>query len=137
MTYHDWGDKDFDWEALNNAGEYISSYCMKRARLYIHWKEKYGTLRYQHLSSCIFNRYWPIHTLINPGHLYYRFPRWMINIEYIVGDVLYYIGVVKIIQKYQLWILKRALLRAVKKFPHIKDEILADTPEEIGDERNE
>ena len=49
MTTHYWGDDDFDWKALNNAMEDIQEYVNKYSRCYFMCKEKYGSIRYEHV----------------------------------------------------------------------------------------
>jgi hypothetical protein len=127
---HSWGDSWFRkyGEDLHNAGSFISRYCRTRAHLCIHWKEKWGTLRFEFIGSCIFDRYWPIHSIFYPGHLFYRFPKWMLKVDWAVGCVLFGLGIGQLIQRYQLFILRRAINLAVKKWPHIEKEITADSP---------
>ena len=129
MTHHVWGD-DFDWQRLDAAGEFISSYCIHRARLRIHWKEKWGTLRYEYLECILFGE-WPIHALIKPGYLFYQFPKWFRPIEDVLGYVLEFLRISPMIRKYQLKIFKEALMAAVERYPDLKDEILSDAPEEV------
>lgn len=46
MPFHTWGDKDFDWDALNRAMSIIYEH-MDEAEGFISMKEKYGTIRYE------------------------------------------------------------------------------------------
>ena len=136
MPYHSWYDEedDFDFGRLNEAGFFIHKYCIKRARLYIHWKEKYGTLRYEYINSCLFG-FWPIHHIFKPACLRYQWTKWVMNIDIVLGRLLEFIGVAPLVRRYQLYIFRKALFAAVKKYPDMEDEILSDAPEEvIGEE---
>ena len=154
---HIWGDEDFDWEGLNDAGSFIHQYCMSRARLCIHWKEKYGTLRYEYLDSCLFSDHTPIHSILKPGRLFlhynkinikhiiklkdrilFRIGKAIMNIERPIGILLQVLYISSLIRKYQLWIFRRAIFKAIEKWPHLEDEILEDAPEiVIGTELHE
>lgn len=50
MTYHEWGDEDFDWEALNKVVGIFYIFLPQLGRMTCHPKEKYGTLRLDFLS---------------------------------------------------------------------------------------
>lgn len=51
MPHHDWGDADFDFDALNRVGRYISKLYKRCTGKQIVWKEKYGTIRYEFTSA--------------------------------------------------------------------------------------
>lgn len=86
MTYHIWGDTDFDWDSLDKAIRFISRFNYKYARLSIMMKEKYGTIRYECL---FFSKY-------------------------------------SIIRKYQKYMFRLSLRKAVTMFPCVKREIVDD-----------
>ena len=44
---HFWGDSDFDWKGLHDAGTFIQEFVMTKSGHYLSWKEKYGTIRYE------------------------------------------------------------------------------------------
>ena len=124
MTNHFWGDKDFDWNALNQAGTYLSTRCKKWARLGLWTKEKYGTLRVS-TTCAFFDQYGFIHHIFYPGYVRYCFPRWFRKyIDYPVSYCLDKIGVVWLVQMYQQAVLKHFWKRAAAKWPHIAEEIL-------------
>lgn len=50
MASHIWGD-GFDFDRLNKAGNQIENIFMELSGLQLHWKEKYGTLRYEWFSN--------------------------------------------------------------------------------------
>lgn len=51
MTYHEWGDEDFNWHMLSEAMKYISDEWWETAKCYPIMKEKYGTIRYEFTST--------------------------------------------------------------------------------------
>jgi hypothetical protein len=120
---HEWGEEDFDWEALDEACLYLSSQCRRWARFGVWTKEKWGTLRVE--TTCAFFGEWPLHNLVNPGYVRYTWSRWiMLYIDIPLGKVLKLIGVTHLIQKFQVAAFKFFWKKAAKKWPHIKDEIL-------------
>ena len=46
MTYHVWGDEDFDWEALDKAIDQGTWLMEKLGRIGVHSKEKWGSIRW-------------------------------------------------------------------------------------------
>lgn len=131
---HIWGDEDFDWEALDEAGNYIYKNCIRWARMGIWTKEKYGTLRIS--TTCAYWTYWPVFGTFYPGYAYYRWPRWMIKwVEYPLAKLFMKIGLTSLVNKYQTWVLKHFWKKAAKKWPHIAEEILDEYnfyfPEEV------
>lgn len=128
MSYHDWSERDFDWEGLNGAVNYVSDYCKNWGRLGGQAKEKYGGLRFYchfgHLS---------LHTLIYPRYVYNQFPKWLWNLDCkVIGPVLRKVFE-KPFVKWQAFIYNRAYQGALKRWPHLAAEILcnADYPELI------
>lgn len=116
---HDWSEKDFDWRGLEEAGHFIWAYCMRWARLGGTYKEKYGTLRYS-------PQFWSVslHTLIYPSYAYSQFPAWLwkMDIYYISPVLNFLLG--KPLYKWQKYIHGKAYLKALKKWPHLRKEIL-------------
>lgn len=121
---HIWGDEDFDWEALNEAADYIQNRCRQFARMGIWTKEKYGTLRVS-TTCAYFIEYDFIHHIFYPGYVRYMFPEWFrVYIDWPLGKMLGKLGAIHLIQKYQNAVLKFFWKRAAKKWPHISKEIL-------------
>jgi hypothetical protein len=122
-TYHEWGD-DFDWEGLGNAGHIIWWLCTKIGRIGIHIKEKYGTLR---CSSYFWDG--SLFGLCYPGYVYNQFPKWLWNIDcsYIKPFVRFLKFPTWIMWKYQKAIYMLAYYIAMKKYPHIREEICVDS----------
>lgn len=131
--YHIWGDEDFDWKSLNDASNYIRNRCIQFGRFGIWTKEKYGTIRVS--LTCAFWGEWPIHNLFKPGHVCYRWPRWMLEyVDWPLGRAFNKIGIVRLVNRYQTAVLKFFWKRAAKKWPHIADEILDEYNIYFGDD---
>lgn len=122
--YHLWGDEEFDWKALDEASYYLQDKCRQWGRVGIWTKEKYGTLRVS--TTCAFAlEYDFLHSLIYPGHARIHWPRWVrCYIDWPVGKALRWLGIIKLVHKYQVWVLKHFWQKAAKKWPHIASEIL-------------
>ena len=128
MTYHDWSS---DWPYFRDVGEaayYIGNYLRKWGRVGVRdTKEKYGSCRvYLSLG-------WrQLHCITHPGHCFSRYPKWLwiLDCKYLskIVRLLNYIVV-----PYHTWLYNRAYQNAIKKWPHIREEILinADWPELI------
>lgn len=120
---HDWSEDDFDWGSLNNACRYLEDRCRQFARMGIHTKEKYGTMRVS--ATVAYWSYWPVHGLFYPGYCYYQWPHWMIRyVEYPLARVFEKIGLMRLVNRYQTAVLKYFWKRAAAKWPHISKEIL-------------
>lgn len=110
---------------LNEAGRYIEVNCRRWARLGVHTKEKYGTLRVD--ATGAYWTYWPVFSLFYPGYCYYQWPKWMIRyIEMPLAEVFILTGLTRIVNRYQKAVLKYFWKRAAKKWSHISKEILDD-----------
>ena len=133
MPNHLWGD-DFDWNSLDKAVNYIAVNCRRWARMGLWTKEKWGTLRIS-TTCAYFDEYGFIHHIFYPGYARYCFPRWFRTyIDYPVSEFLGKIGIVRLAQKYQTFVLKYFWKRAAKKWPHISKEILAEYNWTIGED---
>lgn len=131
-NYHEWGDKDFDWDALYKAEKIIRKVC-RLFRIGIHSKEKYGTLR-----ASVYPFRGSLHDLAYPGYVYSQFPDWLWKFDclkinpFMNGFPMKY--VTWTIQLFQLHVGYRlAYYIAMKKYQHIAEEICvdADYPEYI------
>lgn len=115
---HDWSDDKFDWAALNDAINYLHNYLEKYGRIGVNSKEKWGTAR----IYCTFA--YNFHSLVYPGYAYCQFPKWLWHLDVYYGNkILRYTGALKLIQYWQKFIYVKAYANAVKKWPHIKQEI--------------
>lgn len=127
-NYHEWG-SDFDWKGLDQAINIIAKTTKRYGRFGGSIKEKYGTIRFSPLNLGIIS----LHSLIYPCYYYNQFPQWLWKLD------VYYIG--PFLQKtlgrswfwYQRKVYNYAYQKAVKKFPHLIEEIIvdADYPEYI------
>lgn len=125
---HQWGDPGVDWSGIGDAAEFISSYCKRQGLLGGQSKEKYGTVRfYAHFG------YLSLHSIIYPGYMYSQFPKWLWKMDiYYIGPFLRFF-----FEKPFVWwqkkVYNRAYWKALKKWPHLRAEILcgADRPELI------
>lgn len=119
MTYQDWDDENFDWNAINDCCDILYKYATKYGRLGGQIKEKYGTIRfYAHFGN--FN----LHTLIYPGYCYPQFPTWLWKL-----DNNKHIGKIYNIVNYPFVIWQKfwynyAYQKCLKKHPHIRRAIL-------------
>lgn len=132
MATHFWGDKDFDWEGLNKVMRYIYNYVYKRSLVRVSMKEKFGTIRYE----------W----IFIPGEsvragFRITLPFFRRKSKYIKEGMPIVIWswydsiIARLWRRYGYWLLKRAIFKAVAKWPHLEDEIFEDAPEElIGEE---
>ena len=125
MPAHNWGDEDFDWNALNDAIRYCMRTWKRWGRIGSHGKEKYGTFR-DHPY------FWDggIWSLCKPGYCYIGEGFW----RFLYFKVDYYFtkpftintGLYRLGQWYQAQVYNYAVQQACKKYPHIVDEIVAD-----------
>lgn len=127
--YHDWSDTNFDWVALDQAGQYLETQTRRWARLGIWTKEKYGTLRVS-TTVAFALEYDFLHSLIYPGRCHISWPKWFrAYVDWPIGKLARWTGIIKLINKYQMWTLKRFWLKAAAKWPQVSEEIL----DEFGD----
>lgn len=126
MAYHEWGDTDVDWKAIGQAQNYIYTYCKKHARLHVHTKEKYGTIRYEWRTSWGVNTELFFHGLLYPGHLYIRYPRWLRTIDEKLTLLLTKLGITDYVINKQQQIFQQAVIKAMYKYPQVAEEIVDD-----------
>jgi hypothetical protein len=128
MPHHNWGDKDFDWDSLYKA-ERLMIRVFKLFRIGAHTKEKYGAIR----ASVYF---WDggLHHLIWPGYVYIQnsFINYKLD-EYVIKPFTKWTGINWLGVKLQLCGYTLAYYLAMRKYPHIREEICcdADHPEYI------
>ena len=119
---HYWGDEGVDWEGINSAASYIGLFCRKWGRISVtQYKEKYGTVR----VYCSF-RWVSLHSLTHPGYVYSQYPQWLwsADIRYI-GPFFRKSGLSFLIWQWQKFIYRLAYKNALKKWPHLRKEILS------------
>lgn len=116
---HTWGDKNVDWIGIGSAADYIGNYCIKWARLGGQTKEKYGTVRF-------YAQFYPLslQTLLYPGYHFYQISKWLRPVdEHVIGPVLNFLFG-KLFFIWQTHIYRKAYENALKKWPHLREEIL-------------
>lgn len=127
MTYHEWGDDDVDWEAINAATDYLPMYMRRWGRIFSHGKEKYGTVRVSAVLGHI-----SLHGILWPAYYYNQFLyKWMWKLDIVCVTPILRFLFSRVWGKYQVFIYRKAYKNALYKWPHIEDEILedADWPE--------
>lgn len=115
-TYGNWSDKYF--EQVDDAAEMIGAFISRWGRMGVmQTKEKFGTVRvYCHFGiDCIHSIFWPRHCWIHKW--------WPYSFDLSISSWLMPL-VNKIMVPYQEWIYRLAYKRAVKKYPHLTNEIL-------------
>lgn len=126
MASHDWSEKDFDWKSLEEACDFFMK-LRTIGRIQISGtKEKYGTMR---LEWFFWNGHYNefLHSMIYPGYLHIQWPTWFRRIDqFIITPIAVRIGLCRVITAYQRLVLNIITFIAVKKWPHIKNEILGD-----------
>ena len=116
---HTWGEENFDWVGLSDAGEYISQWLKRYVRMNIHQtKEKFGTLR----IYCSFGLE-SIYSIWRPGYMWY--PKWWPRtIDRFISRLtlpLLNLLIEPLQKKAYAWRYKKA----VEKWPHLRDEIVS------------
>lgn len=116
---HSWGEDNVDFEGINDAAEYIYMY-LKRWKVPVRdYKEKYGTVRVY--TGLQWERGWLFMHLLKPNHVYYRFPRWVRTVDYWIP--CHWLN--PLIRPFYCWLYRRAYRNAIRKWPHLKKEILS------------
>ena len=124
MTYHEWGDDDFDWDGLYAAALFIGDYTRKWSLgCSLMSKEKYGTIRYEHL--------FPPGVSVRVG-FQIVLPFFRKKSVYFDGGlpiILFDWSTCRITRLWRQWgwkMVLRGTRKAVEKWPHLEDEIMED-----------
>lgn len=126
---HQWGDEGVDWAGIDRAAYEIAEYCMKWGRITCNGKEKYGTVRVY-----INFIYGSLHELTHPGHYFIRYGKVLRWLDYrVFGPLIRVSRFPRLMHHWQYFIYNRAYQLALKKYPHLAEEILvcSDYPELI------
>lgn len=118
MVQHIWGEQGVDWEGIENAAYYIGDFLAKWGRINVsQTKEKFGTARvYCHFGwSCFHTIIWPRHMWIHKWWPY----RADLHISKYLMPIFNWIA-----GRWQVKIYRMAYKRALKKWPHLREEIL-------------
>ena len=115
---HNWGD-DFDWKGLDEAITFIETNLVRWGRINVRQaKEKFGTAR----IYCSLGWY-QFHNITHPRTVYSRYPQWLWELDVYYGTkiVPFLFGWVA---HYHAWLYRKVYSMAVKKYPHLREEIL-------------
>lgn len=125
---HRWGDGFKYFYEVEQAAYDIGEFCRKWGRIHVgQTKEKWGTAR----VYCSFG-YLSLHSLLYPGYHYKRhyWPDWLWAFDiYYLSKALNFFA--RPLHRYQQIVYRLGYWKALKKFPMIREEILAgaDYPE--------
>lgn len=103
---HDWGDEWFEkyGKDLYRAENYIYDFTRRWSRCHLMSKEKYGTIRYEHIfppGGGIFYNHW--------------YSKWWLNSR-----------IYSLWARFGWYVCGWAIKRAVKKWPYLEDELKWD-----------
>lgn len=116
---HQWGDSGVDWTGIDDASAYIGQGLRRWGRIDVtQYKEKYGTVRvYCILGLSMF------HQLIWPGYCFNQYKwKWVWRLDCRSWRVFNLIS--RVVVPYHKWLYRRYYKNAVKKWPHLRKEIL-------------
>ena len=116
---HSWGDEGVDWKGIDDAAEFIGVNLRRWGRVNVRqYKEKFGTVR----VYCSFGWH-KFHNITHPGWCRGQYPDWLWHLDCDIGSL-----VIKpinyVIVPYQRWLYRLFYRIAVKKWPHLRREIL-------------
>lgn len=123
MPHHDRSDDSFDWKSLYEAETLANNIMKYGARIGVHSKEKYGTLRW---NLYLFDG--SLHNVTHPGYVYSQYPKWLWNFDCTYRPLSF---LKFIVIPYQKLVVKLTFSILAKKYPHIIDEIISDAPREL------
>jgi len=118
---HSWGD-DVDWPGIDDACRYIGENLRRWGRVGVtQYKEKYGTVRVYLLGGLGWHSF---HNITHPGHCFSRYPKWLWSFDCRVGRYIVPFCFNWIIVPYNKWLYRKLYSNMVKKYPHLREEIL-------------
>lgn len=119
---HKWGDKNFDWNALDNAGRDLNFIFKTFGRIGLHWKEKWGCLR---TSTYFFDG--SLHSLTHPSYVYSQYPKWLWTFNVYYSRYFFkYTGLLFLIRHWQYIVYTLGYTYICIKYLHIVNEIMHD-----------
>lgn len=116
---HLWGEEDFDWKGLDEAINYIHKNLLRGKIQVYQAKEKYGTAR----IYCSLGLY-QFHSITHPGHAFSRYPKWLWNLDCRYGSKIVPFLFNWFIIPFHEQLYRKVYSNAVKKWSHLKEEIL-------------
>ena len=118
---HQWGDENVDWAGIDDAVRYIGRGLKKWGRVSVHQcKEKYGTVRV-YMGGLGFHQ---LHSITHPGHCFSRYPKWLWRLDCKYGTKIIPFLFNWFVVPYHKWLYRKLYSDMVKKYPHLRDEIL-------------
>ncbi len=118
---HNWGDENVDWPGIYAAARFIGTSLVRWGRVGVRdYKEKYGTVRvYCSLGWA------QLHSITHPRHCYARYPQWLWRWDVYHGSRLIPFLCNWAVIPYHKWLYRRVYAQAVRRWPHLKAEILS------------
>lgn len=125
MPFHTWDDEWFEEHGndLYSAIHLCMEGWTKWGRIGTHGKEKFGVFRDQLYP---YRAEWPIHELVKPGHVYYCWPKWLMQVELVLGAVVRKTPIPWLVLKWQAAVYNYYVQKACKLYPEVIDEIVSD-----------
>ena len=118
---HHWGDENVDWKGINDCTSYIGKNLLKWGRCNVwQYKEKYGTVRV-YMGGFGWTS---LHNITHPGYAFSKYPKWLWNLDCIILSKIIPVLFNWIIVPYHKWLYKKLYSDMIKKYPHLKKEIL-------------
>jgi len=119
---HRWGDKDVDWEGIEESAKYIGTNLRRWGRVSVRqYKEKYGTVR----VYCSLGWH-SLFSITHPGWVSYKvakYPKWLMTLDiFYLSKVIPYLNY--IVLPYHKWLYRKLYSDMVKKHSHLRKEIL-------------
>lgn len=129
MPIHMWGEENFDWRGLDWCVNYLNKNLRRWGRINVRQtKEKWGMIR----CYCSLGWY-NLFSITHPGWVSYKvagYPKWLMSFDiFVLSRIIPHLNY--IIVPYHKWLYRRLYKNCVKKYPHLREEILcmADFPE--------
>lgn len=117
---HFWGDEGVDWKGINDAAEYIAKFCKRWGKIGVRdYKEKFGRVTV-YLSF----GWHQLHCITHPGYVYNQYPKWLWHLDCVyLSKIIQPLN--RIVIPWQIFIYRLAYKKALKKWPHLREEIFA------------
>lgn len=118
---HHWGDGFPYFSDVESAAYEIGKFCKKWGRISVtQTKEKFGTARVYTSFG-----WYGLQSITHPGYVYTRYPLWVHSFDiFVIGKLFRLIQINRVVIPFQKVIYKLAYKRTIKKYPHIKEEII-------------
>lgn len=117
---HYWGEwTDEGFADVDRAAHEIAKFCRRWGRFTGQAKEKFGQVRfYAYIGGRL-----DLYSLWNGGYFYYRGPNWFWKLNCFIAKR---VSVpFNLLEHYRVFIYKLAYKRALKRYPHIHNEIIS------------